>query len=55
MSTDTIDLEGNALRIIQIGRADAVESTVLYIPSLAAVVTGGSCLHRGAYDDRCGR
>ena len=40
LTTDTIDLEGNALRVIRIGRADTAESTVLYIPSLAAVVTG---------------
>jgi hypothetical protein len=40
VTTDTIDLEGNALRVIRIGRADTAESTVLYIPSLAAVVIG---------------
>jgi glyoxylase-like metal-dependent hydrolase (beta-lactamase superfamily II) len=40
LTTDTIDLEGNALRVIRIGRADTAESTVLYVPSLAAVVTG---------------
>jgi glyoxylase-like metal-dependent hydrolase (beta-lactamase superfamily II) len=37
---DTIDLEGHELRIIRIGRADTADSTVLYVPSLAAVVTG---------------
>src|SRR6266852_1428662 len=40
LTTDTIDLEGNALRVIRIGQADTAESTVLYVPSLAAVVTG---------------
>ena len=40
LTTDTIDLEGNELRVIKIGQADTAESTVLYIPSLAAVVTG---------------
>jgi glyoxylase-like metal-dependent hydrolase (beta-lactamase superfamily II) len=40
LTSDTIDLEGNELRVIRIGRADTTESTVLHIPSLAAVVTG---------------
>src|SRR5713226_8350113 len=40
LTTDTIDLEGNELRILRIGRADTAESTVLYVPSLTAVVTG---------------
>ncbi len=40
LTTDTIDLEGNELRIIRIGQADTAESTVLHIPSLGAVVTG---------------
>jgi glyoxylase-like metal-dependent hydrolase (beta-lactamase superfamily II) len=40
LTTDTIDLEGNDLRVIRIGRADTAESTVLHVPSLAAVVTG---------------
>jgi hypothetical protein len=35
LTTDTIDLGGNALRIIRIWRADTVESTILYLPSLA--------------------
>ena len=34
LTTDTIDLEGNELRVIRIGRADTAESTVLYVPSL---------------------
>src|SRR5713226_1832571 len=37
LPTDTIDLEGNELRVIKIGRADTAESTVFHIPSLAAV------------------
>jgi glyoxylase-like metal-dependent hydrolase (beta-lactamase superfamily II) len=40
LTADTIDLEGNELRVIKIGRADTAESTVLYVPSLGAVVTG---------------
>jgi|SRR5208337_111327 len=40
LTADTIDLEGNELRVIRIGRADTAESTILYVPSLAAVVTG---------------
>jgi glyoxylase-like metal-dependent hydrolase (beta-lactamase superfamily II) len=37
---DTITLEGNELRVIHIGRADTADSTLLYVPPLAAVVTG---------------
>jgi glyoxylase-like metal-dependent hydrolase (beta-lactamase superfamily II) len=40
LTTDTIDLEGNEVRVIRIGRADTAESTILHVPSLAAVVTG---------------
>jgi glyoxylase-like metal-dependent hydrolase (beta-lactamase superfamily II) len=40
LTSDTIDLEGNELMVIRIGRADTAESTVLHVPSLAAVVTG---------------
>jgi glyoxylase-like metal-dependent hydrolase (beta-lactamase superfamily II) len=40
LTTDTIDLEGNELRVIRIGQADTAQSTVLHVPSLAAVVTG---------------
>src|ERR1017187_1390430 len=40
LTTDTIDLEGHELRVIRIGQADTAESTVLHVPSLAAVVTG---------------
>jgi glyoxylase-like metal-dependent hydrolase (beta-lactamase superfamily II) len=40
LTADTIDLEGNELRVIRVGRADTAESTVLHVPSLAAVVTG---------------
>jgi glyoxylase-like metal-dependent hydrolase (beta-lactamase superfamily II) len=40
LTTDTIDLEGNEVRVIRIGQADTAESTVLHVPSLAAVVTG---------------
>jgi glyoxylase-like metal-dependent hydrolase (beta-lactamase superfamily II) len=40
LTGDTIDLEGNELRVIRIGQADTAHSTVLHVPSLAAVVTG---------------
>jgi glyoxylase-like metal-dependent hydrolase (beta-lactamase superfamily II) len=40
LTTDTIDLEGNKIRVIKIGQADTAESTVLHVPSLAAVITG---------------
>ncbi len=40
LASTSIDLEGNELRVIKIGQADTAESTLLHIPSLAAVVTG---------------
>ncbi len=40
LTSDTLDLEGNEVRIIKIGQADTAESTVLHVPALAAVVTG---------------
>ena len=40
LTTDALDLEGNELRVIRIGQADTAQSTVLHVPSLAAVVTG---------------
>jgi glyoxylase-like metal-dependent hydrolase (beta-lactamase superfamily II) len=40
LTADTLDLEGNELRVIRIGQADTAHSTVLHVPSLAAVVTG---------------
>ncbi|MGO9078333.1 MAG: MBL fold metallo-hydrolase [Streptosporangiaceae bacterium] len=40
LTAGTLDLEGNELRVIRIGQADTAHSTVLHIPSLAAVVTG---------------
>jgi glyoxylase-like metal-dependent hydrolase (beta-lactamase superfamily II) len=40
LTTDSLDLEGNELRVIRIGQADTAHSTVLHVPSLAAVVTG---------------
>ena len=40
LTGDTIDVEGNALPVIRIGQADCAHSTVLHVPSLAAVVTG---------------
>ena len=40
LTTGTLDLEGNELRVIRIGQADTARSTVLHVPSLAAAVTG---------------
>jgi glyoxylase-like metal-dependent hydrolase (beta-lactamase superfamily II) len=40
LATGTLDLEGHELRVIRIGQADTAHSTVLHVPSLAAVVTG---------------
>ena len=40
LTAGTLDLEGNELRVIRIGQADTAKSTVLHVPSLAAVVTG---------------
>ncbi len=40
LTAGTLDLEGNELRVIRIGQADTAQSTVLHVPSLAAVVTG---------------
>jgi glyoxylase-like metal-dependent hydrolase (beta-lactamase superfamily II) len=40
LTGDTIELEDNELRVIRIGQADTAQSTVLHVPSLAAVVTG---------------
>jgi hypothetical protein len=37
LTGDTIDLEGNELRVIRIGQADTAHSTVMHVPSLAAV------------------
>jgi glyoxylase-like metal-dependent hydrolase (beta-lactamase superfamily II) len=46
LTNDTIDLEGNELRVIRIGQADTAHSTVLHVPSLAAVVTGDLAYNR---------
>src|SRR5207244_3954263 len=37
---DVIDLEGHELRIITVGQADTAPSTIVYIPSLDAVIAG---------------
>ena len=36
----SIDLEGSQLRIIDIGQGDTADSTILHVPSIAAVVGG---------------
>lgn len=38
--TGTIDLEGNELRIIEVGHSDTDDTSVLHVPSLALVVAG---------------
>jgi glyoxylase-like metal-dependent hydrolase (beta-lactamase superfamily II) len=35
-----IDLEGNELRVLNIGRGDTEHSTVLHVPSIDAAVAG---------------
>jgi glyoxylase-like metal-dependent hydrolase (beta-lactamase superfamily II) len=37
---DVIDLEGHQLRIITVGQSDTSPSTIVYIPSLDAVISG---------------
>jgi hypothetical protein len=37
---DVIDLEGHELRIITVGQSDTSPSTIVHIPSLAAVIAG---------------
>ncbi|MCW3029211.1 MAG: beta-lactamase domain protein [Solirubrobacterales bacterium] len=37
---DVIDLEGNELRIIDVGQADTAPSTIVHVPSLDAVISG---------------
>src|SRR5205807_4750122 len=40
LNGDTIDLEGHELRIINVGQSDTNPSTIVYIPTLGAVVSG---------------
>ena len=40
LAGDVIDLEGHELRIVNVGQADAIPSTIVYIPSLEAVIAG---------------
>ena len=40
LETDVIDLEGNELRVIEVGQGDIAPSAVLHIPSLDAVIAG---------------
>jgi glyoxylase-like metal-dependent hydrolase (beta-lactamase superfamily II) len=37
---DVIDLEGHELRIITVGQSDTYPATIVYVPSLAAVIAG---------------
>jgi glyoxylase-like metal-dependent hydrolase (beta-lactamase superfamily II) len=40
LDSNAIDLEGNALQVLHVGRGDTEHSTVLYAPSIGAVVAG---------------
>jgi glyoxylase-like metal-dependent hydrolase (beta-lactamase superfamily II) len=40
LTGSTLDLEGSELRVIPVGQGDTAESTILHVPSLAAVITG---------------
>jgi glyoxylase-like metal-dependent hydrolase (beta-lactamase superfamily II) len=40
LDDDVIDVEGNELRIIDVGQSDTAPSTIVHIPSLDAVVSG---------------
>ena len=40
LDDDVIDLEGHELRIVNVGQADTAPSTIVYIPSLEAVIAG---------------
>jgi len=46
LDTDVIALEGHELRVIPVGQADTAHSTVLYAPTLSAVVTGDLAYNR---------
>jgi len=48
LTGDTIDLEGNALQVISVVQGDTEHSTVLYAPSIAAVVAG-DVVYNGAH------
>jgi glyoxylase-like metal-dependent hydrolase (beta-lactamase superfamily II) len=39
---DTIDLEGNELRAVELGHSDTQDSTCLYVPSIGLAVVGDS-------------
>ena len=40
LASDVIDLEGNELRVIEVGQGDIAPSAVLHIPSIDAVIAG---------------
>jgi glyoxylase-like metal-dependent hydrolase (beta-lactamase superfamily II) len=43
---DTIDLEGQKLRVIEVGQGDIAPSTIVHIPSIDTVVTGDVAYNR---------
>jgi glyoxylase-like metal-dependent hydrolase (beta-lactamase superfamily II) len=46
LESDTIDLEGRELRVIEVGQGDIAASTVVHIPSLDTVVAGDVAYNR---------
>ncbi|MCW2672602.1 MAG: beta-lactamase domain protein [Frankiales bacterium] len=40
LTGDSLDLDGNEVKVLRIGQADTAQSTVVHVPALAAVVTG---------------
>lgn len=40
LGTDVIDLDGEQLHVINVGQGDIANNTILYIPSIAAVIAG---------------
>jgi glyoxylase-like metal-dependent hydrolase (beta-lactamase superfamily II) len=48
LTTDEIELEGHVLRAVSVGQGDTEFSTVLHVPSAAAVV-GGDVVYNGVH------
>jgi glyoxylase-like metal-dependent hydrolase (beta-lactamase superfamily II) len=45
---DAVDLEGEALRVVELGHTDAAHSTALYAPSIGLVVSG-DCVYNNTH------
>ncbi len=45
---DAVDLEGEALRVVELGHTDAPHSTALHVPSIGLVVSG-DCVYNGTH------